>query len=237
MARETGTGKAVVPAVTAEDVANYLRAHPDFLAENPQLLETLRAPSAHGGDIVDLRQFMVERLRGEVGRLRDQQAELVDAARANMTNQERVHAAVLYLLDARSFEQFIHILTNDLALMLELDVVTLVIEASGPTTPSVQIAGVHVVETDSIDTLMMGRSIALHADITGDPALYGPAAGLVRSEALVQLEISHDTPPGLLAFGSRDPHLFQDGQATDQIAFLARVIERCARAWLDLPTA
>jgi uncharacterized protein YigA (DUF484 family) len=44
-----------------------------------------------------------------------------------------------------------------------------------------------------------------------------------------------DTPPAILAFGSRDPNMFHEGQATDQILFLARVIERCFRAWLNLP--
>ena len=43
-----------------------------------------------------------------------------------------------------------------------------------------------------------------------------------------------DTPPAILAFGSRDPVMFQDGQATDQIIFLARVIERCFRSWLNI---
>jgi uncharacterized protein YigA (DUF484 family) len=44
-----------------------------------------------------------------------------------------------------------------------------------------------------------------------------------------------NTPPAILAFGSRNADMFQDGQATDQVLFLARVIERCFRAWLNLP--
>ena len=39
----------------------------------------------------------------------------------------------------------------------------------------------------------------------------------------------------ILAFGSRDANLFCEGQSTDQILFLARVIERCFRSWLNLP--
>ena len=44
-----------------------------------------------------------------------------------------------------------------------------------------------------------------------------------------------NTPPAILVFGSRDPALFQPGQATDQVMFLARVVERAFRQWLDLP--
>ena len=38
----------------------------------------------------------------------------------------------------------------------------------------------------------------------------------------------------ILAFGSRDPNMFDDGQATDQVSFLARVVERSFRAWLHI---
>ena len=61
------------------------------------------------------------------------------------------------------------------------------------------------------------------------------AATLVRSQILLRVDISMGTPPAILAFGSRDPAMFSDGQATDQILFLARVIERCFRSWLSLP--
>jgi hypothetical protein len=39
----------------------------------------------------------------------------------------------------------------------------------------------------------------------------------------------------MLAFGSREPDLFQQGHGTELISFLARVVERCIRSWLDLP--
>ncbi len=71
--------------------------------------------------------------------------------------------------------------------------------------------------------------------MAGDPAIYGPGAGLIQSEALLRLMISSRTPAGLVAFGSRDPDLFHDGQGTELIAFLGSVIERLLRSWLDLP--
>ena len=69
----------------------------------------------------------------------------------------------------------------------------------------------------------------------GIEPIFGGGATLVRSQALLRVDISMDTPPAILAFGSRNPHLFEDGQATDQVAFLARVVERAFRRWLDLP--
>ena len=36
-------------------------------------------------------------------------------------------------------------------------------------------------------------------------------------------------------FGSRDPHRFDSGQATELIDFLASVLEHVIRIWLHLP--
>ena len=74
-----------------------------------------------------------------------------------------------------------------------------------------------------------------NTDIRRIEAIYGAGANLVRSQALVRVDISLDTPPAILAFGSRDPELFQDGQGTEQVSFLARVVERQFRTWLNLP--
>jgi hypothetical protein len=62
------------------------------------------------------------------------------------------------------------------------------------------------------------------------------SARLVRSEMLVRLRVNGETPPGMLALGSRQPDLSHQGLGTEPMCFLARTIERCIRSWLDLPT-
>ena len=74
----------------------------------------------------------------------------------------------------------------------------------------------------------------LQGNINGTEEIFGPGAGLVKSQALLRLEISHNTPAGIIAFGSRDPEAFGPDQAIDQIGFLAQVVERCFRLWIDL---
>ncbi len=236
MARETGRTERRPDALTAEDVCAYLRANPDFLLQNADLCQHLTPPAVdHGRGVVDLQAFMVDRLRGEVRRLKDQQRELIGAARANMNSQNRIHAAVLFLLDAQSFEQLIQTITTDLAVLLDLDVVSLLIESNGHDIPHAQRSGVRVVEAGTVDRWLGRRDVALNADIHGAAEIHGPGAGLVRSEALIRLQVSSATPDGLLAFGSREPDMFHDGQATELVSFLARVVERVIRAWLDLP--
>ena len=71
-------------AVSAEAVAAYLAAHPDFFLRHPALLDALQIPprqSAAG--VVDMQAAMVKRLRGDIDKLRTLQQELISAGRAN----------------------------------------------------------------------------------------------------------------------------------------------------------
>ena len=69
--------------------------------------------------MVDLQQFMVDRLRRDLTRLRGLQDELVANSRDNLSTQDRIHKAILALLDAETFEHLIEIVTTDLAVLLE----------------------------------------------------------------------------------------------------------------------
>lgn len=236
MARDPGPSPKVAPTLTAEDVCAYLREHPDFLVQHAELVDHLTPPTHdRGRGVVDLQAFMVDRLRGDIRVLKEQQRELVTTTRANLNSQNRIHAAVLFLLDAQNFEQLIQTIATDLAVLLDLDVAGLAVESNGLDIPHVHRTGVRVVEPGRIDEWLGTRDVLLAADIQGDPELFGPGAGLVRSQALIRLQISSETPEGLLAFGSRDPDMFHPGQGTELIGFLARVVERCIRSWLDLP--
>lgn len=228
---------AVATGPSAAQVANYLRQNPEFLIEHPDLLEALDPPSRSQGDsVVDLQQFMVERLRGRVEEMTEARDALVHSGRGNLAAQSRVHQAVLALLAARSFEHLIEIATTDLAVMLNLDAVTLCVERQdGPGGP-VRLGGLCQLEPDSVDAILgRGRPLRLRSEIQGDPGIFGAAAGLVASEALIRLNISRATPPALLALGARRADQFHPGQGTELLAFLAAALELSVRAWLDLP--
>ncbi len=236
MGRETGHTQRPPHPLSSEDVCAYLRNHPDFLIQNADLVHHLTPPALNRGQgVVDLQAFMVDRLRGEVRRLKDQQRELIGTSRANLNSQNRIHAAVLFLLDAQSFEQLIQTITTDLAVLLDLDVACLVVESNGTDIPHVHTSGVRVVEPGAIADRLGRADVVLNRDIVGDPEIFGPGAGLVRSEALIRIQVSSETPEGLLAFGSREPDTFHTGQGTELVGFLARVVERVIRGWLELP--
>ena len=72
----------VMPELDENTVAAYLRAHPDFLARYPELLETLELQHA-SGSAISLIERQVEILRGRSQRLEDRLSNLLEAARDN----------------------------------------------------------------------------------------------------------------------------------------------------------
>ncbi len=241
-APEGGAGKASAKAtenetLTANGVADFLRHNPDFLACHPDLLDVLTPPARDNGeDVLDLQQFMVERLRAELSEMAAARDALVTTGRGNLNAQARVHKAILSLLAARNFEHFIETLTTDVAVILDLDVITIGVEQATDHALRTHAAGVCRLEPNMVDSLLGPRKVmALHADIAGDAAVFGAAAGLVHSQALIRLTIGETTPAALLALGSRDAEHFQEGQGTELLGFLARVVESSIRGWLNLP--
>ncbi|MDH3235705.1 MAG: DUF484 family protein [Alphaproteobacteria bacterium] len=237
----TGPSSAATPTarpIAEDDVAEYLRRHPDFLSERPDLMRVLTPPARRNGDgVVDLQQFMIERLRAEVARLKKNQRVLIGANRAHRIRQSRINEAVIDLLMARTFEEVIQTLTTDLSMRLDVDAVALCVETEEPNVPGVTRGGVRILRPGTIDAVMgASNDVVLGASAAGDRRIFRQAAGLVQSDALMRLRISPLAPTGLLALGSRDAAHFQDGESTELLDFLARVVEATLRTWLNLPS-
>ena len=236
MAQHSETERKGRTGPTAAEVAAYLRAHPGFLVENPDLIEALTPPVRRNGDgVIDMQHFMLERLRKEVDRLRSYQSALISTTRSNQSVQTRIHAAVVAIIAADSFERLISLVTRELATLLDVDVVTLSVETGAhgatPATP-----GVMLLAPGSVDAILgRGQPARLRSGTPGDPAVFGPLAHQIQSAALVRIKPSAGAPDGVLAFGSHDPDGFSEDQSTELLFFLSQVLEHTIRAWLDLP--
>jgi len=230
-------GGAKAASLSAARVIDFLRQNPNFLCENQDLLDVLITPGRNSGNgITDLHQFRAEKLRRDLTEVTEARDALIETGRTNLSAQTRVHGAVLALLKARNFEHFIESLTTDLAVILGLDVIVVGVEQAedGSTTPPC--SGVVPLSPKTVDRMIgPGQSIVLRDNVTGDPEIFGPGAGLVHSEALIRLSFGRTAPTALLAFGTRDAAHFEPGQGTELLRFMAHVVETSIRGWLDLP--
>lgn len=230
---------ATVPAevpgeIGGRDVVQYLRRHPDFLDRHPEALRLLRAPAREvGDDVLDFQHFQIERLRREFQRVTLEHRTLIAASRGNLASQGRMHKAVLAILAAPSFEQLLQTVTTDLAVLLDVDVVTVGVESIAAPAGHLRLHGIHLLKAGAIDGLLGAeRNVLLHADAAGEASLFGSAAGLVRSQALLRLGFGRGAPLGLLCIGTRQAGRFHPGMATELMAFLARVVSVTISQWL-----
>jgi uncharacterized protein YigA (DUF484 family) len=183
-----------------------------------------------------MQHLVLNRLREENAKLRDAYASIVATTRDNRAAQLQVHAAVLQILSASSFEKLIHTVTADLPLVLDVDTVAICLEAGDATIPPAYAAELPSLPKGAVEGYIgAGRDIALASDITGERKIFGAATGLVRSQALARLDIGPQAPKGLLAIGSRNLDTFHQRQGTELIGFLSQAVEVTIRQWLSQP--
>ena len=230
IAAETAADSA---AVTSEQVAEYLRHHPDFLALRPDLFKVMAPPARWSGEsVVDMQRFMVETLRGELDGLRGTTHEVIETSRSNMAFQSRTHDAVLALLAAGDIQGLVETVTDELPVLLDVDMAVIGFEPA--VSLELSCADIAGLDDGDVDRLVgVGRDVALIRDMTDDAAVFAGGAGLVRSAAYARLRPGGPAPTGLLALGLRREGAFHPGQGTELLRFLARVVERCVRRLMD----
>ncbi len=229
---------AAPPLPNAEQVKAYLRRNPDFLIDNPDMIAVLTPPSAQTGNggengVADFQQFAMERLRHQVASLTDTQGALIATTRSNMSSQSEVHQAALAALDTTDLEHTVHVVTHEFAALLGLDSVVLGIEWDGPLPSAAAAGGATALPIGTVDKMLgENRKILLRADGAQGEPIFGPAADLVESDALVRVLPEPHGTAMLLAFGSRDAERFHPGQGTELLCFLAETVSRCMERWL-----
>ena len=220
---------------SADEVETFLRDHPDFLVDHPDLVNVLLPPEAKRGEgVVDLQRYMLERVRGDLSRVQTQQNEILATSRSNLITQNRVHASVIAMLGATTLEHLIEIITTDIAVHLEVDAVALGFEALDRLPAGGNRSTLRILPRGAVDRYVgANKDLSLIPDAEPEAQLFGGAASLVRSQALLRLQLRRDAPLGILAFGSRTPGKFHPGQGTELLIFLGKVAELTFRGWLD----
>ena len=99
------------PGIGPREVMDFLRDNPSFLQQNPGAIDLLAPPREGGKDVADFRSYMIERLKKDKEEAARTARALVETGRANMNNAQRVHAAVLRLLEVESAKMGAHVAT------------------------------------------------------------------------------------------------------------------------------
>jgi hypothetical protein len=222
-------------SVNDEQVKRFLLNRPDFLIQNPDLLESIQLVSSPEGTI-SLAQRQTERLQNKNHQLQEQLKALIDNACQNNALQMRVHQLCLKLMDTHSIDDLLPMLVTELKNEFKADQVALRLFFSGDE------SRFHLPETNE-------NILQLHAD---DKALKAfdaiiskqkPVCGRMNKEqktllftddadvvqSVACLPLGHSPCAGILAIASFDANRFHADMGTDYLSFLGEVIMRLLR--------
>src|SRR5258708_30229978 len=193
-----------------DDIAMFLRSHPQFFDQHPELLDSIRVTHPYGGRAIPLAERQTVALREKVKLLEGRLAELIRFGEENDAISEKVHRLAVALAAARDFPA----LAQSLYFHLREDfaVPHVALRVWGKSVP-----------VDFEEAAAVGEAQRRHGEsmaapqcgpAAGNPFVpwFGEAAEHVRSVALVPLG---PTPGfGLLALGIEDPHRFSPEMRT-----------------------
>ena len=198
----------------AKDVAQFLKANPQFFDQNPALLESIYVPHPHGGRAIPLTERQIVSLRDKVKLLEAKLGEFVRFGEDNDAIGEKVHRLSLALMGAKD----VPAATQALHFHLREDF-------------SVPHVALKLWANDDVPAELRDKAESMGAPLCGaaadNPYLpwFGEAAAHIRSVALVPLGETRTI--GLLAMGSEDPQRFFPEMGT---LFLRRIGELTAGA-------
>ena len=204
-----------------EDVAVFLRTHPAFFDENPELLEKLQVPHPHGGRAIPLSERQTLALREKLKSVEGKLGELLQFGEDNDQISEKVHRLATALVGARDFPALAQSLYFHLREDFAVPHVALRIWGKS--------VAADFPEAEAVDAAQRQHAESLGAPQCGAAAgnlflpWFGEAAEHVRSIAIIPLG---DTAVfGLLALGSEDPQRFYPEMG---VLYLRRIAELCA---------
>jgi uncharacterized protein YigA (DUF484 family) len=216
-------------ATQARVVAAYLKHHPEFLSEYPELAAKLTMPREQG-PVSSLAIYQLHSLREKNAELERRLAELIEIAAENEQLMERVHALTVALLRANTMEVTARSVVAKLSADFHTEQVRLVLFGNEPLLPRAdwlqQVAGPEALP-EFADFLHQSEPVSGRLAADKLSRLFGTEASLIRSVAMMRLGDS-----GMLVIGSHDPDRFQPGMGTLFLKMISATITAAlARSW------
>ena len=198
-----------------------------------------------GDNVIDARSVALKTLMARLERFREAKEQVVEVSRRNHSSAMQTHDAVLALLDAGNFGAYCRTVAGPATELLEVLRIKLILEdGSAPglnserlrvgrarglisRVPRGYIAEYAGAQDDGTDNGIVLREVR-----SGEQAVYGNVASVVRSEALIRIFDGRLRRQSILAFGSRKPDQFHVEMGTDLIKFFSEAFSRITLRWL-----
>ena len=217
---------SIKDGLNAMEVASYLRRHPEFLGEFPDIALTLHVPREQGAS-TSLASYQLEVLRDKNRELNTRLRELIEIAHENEQLMVRVHMLTVALMREKNLGDSIRRVVAGLTEDFHTDLVRVVLFRER--TPDLPQADWLIVSPGGAKDMpafaeFVKRSEPLCGRLQQEKldALFGAHAGEARSTVLLPID-----GIGMLAIGSADANRFHPGMGT---VFLKLIGEAVAAA-------
>ena len=203
--------------VGVTQISAYLRAHPRFLAERPELYSALAPPErVHGETLADHMAAMLRAERAHAAAMAERADDVLAAGRAAAGLAARVQEAVLALIAAESAAECV---SGEFPALLGVDAAALCAEAEGEHARPLPPGALH--------RLLGTRAVLFRSGGSDARMLHGEAAELALHDVLVR--VPGEGAPTLLALAARDLRALDPSQGAGALTFLGRAVAAALR--------
>lgn len=208
-----------------DDVAAYLKEHPEFFENYAEVVADVFIPHPHGGRAISIGERQILTLRERARQLENKLTEMIQFGEENDVIGEKVHRLTLALIGARDVPALLHAVDFNLREDFAVPHVALCLWHDG-TAAEVPVSGA----TRSFAAGLLHPHCGPLA-MADTAALFGETAPLLKSYAYVALRGS-DTF-GLLALASEDAQRFYPEMGTLYLTRIGEVIAACLLRHLE----
>lgn len=216
--------------IQASQVAEWLKANPEFFDSHPDVLISIEVPHA-SGSAVSLVERQVSVLRDRNLEMRERLDNLIALARENDILFEKMRGLILALMEARSIPDMAAALERELKTRFQSEFIGfLLFDVEGATGAA---CNVRLVEAqEHVPSLVKGRQ-AIAGQLREEELrfLFGHEGEQVKSCAVIPLQF--ERPLGLLAIGASNREHFRTSMDTLFISFVGDVLSRLLQPLLS----
>lgn len=220
--------------ISAEQVAAWLRQHPNFFREHEDVLDGLSIPHLHTGGAVSLLERLVQRQRDQYRELQERQSNMLKAARDSEHVIARLHHLALELMTCDSLDDVVGTCNNMLRGDFKADNVVLRLIGHGRTRD-----GLHFIDPDDKYLKQLSTLFRKRQPVCGrlrprqQIFLFGDEGASIKSAVLIPLFEAREI--GVLALGSENEARFYPGMGTLFIGQLGGLVARALARYLEPP--
>ncbi len=191
--------------MNSEDVAAYLKQHPEFFEQYAEMMAEINIPHPHGGRTIPISERQILTLREKSKQLEGKLREIIQFGEDNDAIGEKIHRITLALLGAPDLPVTAHLIETHLR--DDFSVPHVVLRVWRATGDAGDVPGLSSSsEATRVFAANLTHPHCCSQAAADTAALFGESAPLLKSFAYIALRDGECF--GLLALASEDPHRF-----------------------------